>query len=427
MLAMVAARQQTGAAGDAVRPSFGPARTLGACALAAGIALAACTPARAQNPPQPVAQTMPASAALAITHGPFLQAPSPTGLTLSWATSRKCVSRVEYRLESSAQWLTNYPSHHGLIDADVTVHNVALTGLEPGKAYRYRVVSREIVEFKPYQVTYGATVTSPEHRFTTLDSRNPTTAFVVLNDRHEATGPLAASLASVAWTNVCLALLNGDMLGSVRDEPQLYRCLVDPCVQAFATRIPLVYVRGNHDTRGSFARQLLDYFPTDSGRYYYTLQDGPVMFLVLDGGEDKADDSSEYSGLVDFERYLRHEVEWLARQIEEPAFRRAPFRVCLMHIPPGSKPDPKFIRPKWLHDHVVPLLNRGKVDLLICGHTHKYDIQPAGHDGLAFPTIIGGTETVILCDATPDQIRVTATDLSGRALPQPPPVNRRSR
>ncbi len=418
---------QAEAARRAVSLSFALARIPGACALAAGIALAACTTGRAQSPPQAAAQTMPASAALAITHGPFLQAPSATGITISWATSRKCVSRVEYRPESSSQWLTNIPSQHGLVDADVTVHNVALTGLEPGSAFRYRAVSREIVEFKPYQVTYGATVTSPEHRFTTLDPRKPTTAFVVLNDRHEKTGPLAASLASVAWTNVCLAFLNGDMVGSVNTEPQLYRCVVDPCVQGFATHIPLVYVRGNHDTRGSFARRLLDYFPTDSGRYYYTLQDGPVIFLVLDGGEDKADDSSEYSGLVDFEPYLRRQVEWLARQIEEPAFQRAPFRVCLMHIPPGSKHDPKFIRPKWLHDNVVPLLNRGKVDLLICGHTHKYDIQPAGHDGLAFPRITSGTEMVIRCDATPDQIRITATDLSGQALPQPPPVGRRSR
>ena len=364
--------------------------------------------------------------ALVITHGPFLQAPSETGVTISWATSRKCVPRIEYRPESSARWLTNIPAHHGLVDADVTVHNVTLTGLAPGTAYRYRVGSREIAAFGAYKTTYGASVTSPEYAFTTLDSRKPTTAFVVVNDRHENVAPLAASLASVEWSNVDMAFLNGDMVHSFKDEPQLYRCVVDPCVESFATRIPLVYVRGNHDTRGSFARRLLDYFPTGSGRYYYTLRQGPVVFLVLDGGEDKPDESSEYSGLVSFEPYLRREVEWLARQIEEPAFQKAPFRVCLMHIPPARKPDPKFIRPQWLLDNVVPLLNQGKVDLLLCGHTHHYAIQPVGHDGLGFPVVTGGTETVIRCDVTPDQLRVTTTDLSGRELPQLPPIKPRT-
>ena len=194
---------------------------------------------------------------------------------------------MEYRLESATQWQTNFPAHHGLIDADVTTHNVALAGLEPGTAYRYRVVSREIVEFKPYQVTYGATLASPEYGFTTFDPRKPAAAFVVLNDRHEKVEPLAASLAAVDWARVGLVFFNGDAVNSVESESQLYRCLVDPIVPPFATRIPLVYVRGNHDTRGKFARQLLNYFPTDSGRYYYTLQEGPVMFLVLDGAKIK--------------------------------------------------------------------------------------------------------------------------------------------
>jgi acid phosphatase type 7 len=377
-------------------------------------------PASAANPVAPATNALPALPALAITHGPFLQAPAETGITVSWATSRKCVSWVEYRPEASQRWLTNLPAHHGLVDADVTVHNVRLAGLSPGGRYRYRAVSRELVAFKPNNVIFGPTVASPEHAFTAFDARQESTAFVVLNDRHEKVGPFAASLASVSWSNVDLVFLNGDMVNSVKDEAQVYRCLVDPCVESFAARSPLVYVRGNHDTRGGFARHLLNYFPTESGRYYYTLRQGPVTFLVLDGGEDKADDNVEYSGLVDFEPYLRRQVEWLTRQIEEPAFREAPFRVCVMHIPPNPTPNAKFIRPHWLQENVVPLLNRGRVDLLICGHRHHYALQAAGQEGLNFPMITGGAETVIRCDVTPDQIRITGTDLSGRPLPQLP-------
>ena len=397
------------------------------CAMGALLVVAVLAGCQSTSPGQKLAaatNSVPASLPLAIMHGPFLQAPSETGITVSWGTSRKCVSWVEYRSESAKEWLTNAPVHHGLVEADVTYHSVALTGLKPGTRYVYRVVSREIADFKFYRVTYGGMVISAEDRFTTLDTRKPVTSFVVLNDRHEKVAPLAASLAAVTWTNVDLAFLNGDMVTAVKDEQQLYRCVVDPCAQSFASRIPLVYVRGNHDTRGSFARRLLDYFPTDSGRYYYTLQQGPVAFLILDCGEDKEDGNVEYYGLVDFEPYLRQQVQWLARAIEEPAFQKAPFRVCLLHIPPAKKPDPKFIRPQWLMDHVVPLLNQGKVDLLITAHTHQYAVQPAGTNGLNFPMITGGTETVIRCDVTEDRIRVTSTDLSGTPLPQLPLVRR---
>jgi len=404
------------------RPSL---RLWGGCALLLAVTLVGCQSAGSGPRLAGTTNSAPASLPLAILHGPWLQAPSETGVTISWATSRKCVSRIEYRPEAAQEWLTNTPVRHGLVEADVTSHNVTLTDLTPGTRYVYHVVSREIADFKFYRVTFGGTFISADARFTTLNSRKPATSFVVLNDRHEKVAPLAASLASVKWTNVDLVFLNGDMVNAVKDEPQLYQCVVDPCVQSFAASIPLVYVRGNHDTRGSFARRLLDYFPTDSGRYYYTLQQGPVSFLVLDGGEDKGDQNAEYFGLVDFEPYMRQQTQWLARAIQEPAFQKARFRVCFLHIPPNAKPDPKFIRPQWLLDHVVPLLNQGKVDLLICAHTHQYAIQPAGANGLNFPMIVGGTETVLRCDVTTNQIRVTSTDLSGKPIPQLPPVRRR--
>lgn len=390
------------------------------------LALTGCQSPCVRSRQAATTNSVPAHVPLAILHGPWLQAPSDSGITVSWVTSRKCVSRVEYRPETSAQWLTNLPAHHGLVDADVTHHNVRLSGLQPGVRHVYRTVSREIEDFKPSKVKFGGTVISAEFRFAPLNPGKTHTAFVVLNDRHEKIAPLTASLASVAWTNIDLAFFNGDMVNDAKDEQQFYRCLVDPCVRSFASTLPMVYIRGNHDARGSFARRLLDYFPTESGRYYYALHHGPVSFLALDSGEDKTDASAEYSGLVEFEPYMRQQVEWLARQIETPEFKRARFRVCFLHLPPAKRPDPKFIRQQWLLDHVVPLLNRGQVDLLICAHTHKYAIQPAGQNGMTFPMITGGTETLIQCDATADTLRVQATDLSGKALPQLPSISRRA-
>ena len=116
-------------------------------------------------------------------------------MTVSWATSRKSVSRVAYRLEDSREWITNTPTKHGLVEADTFFHNVRLTGLLPGKKYAYRALSQEIADFQFYRVRFGGTIASPEYQFTTLSRKAPEFSFVVVNDRHERTAQLADSFA----------------------------------------------------------------------------------------------------------------------------------------------------------------------------------------------------------------------------------------
>ncbi|MBO5269618.1 MAG: serine/threonine protein phosphatase, partial [Clostridia bacterium] len=59
-------------------------------------------------------------------------------------------------------------------------------------------------------------------------------------------------------------------------------------------RIPVVFARGNHDTRGKYAERLANHTPTDNGRSYYSVRLGKLWMLVLDCGEDKNDDHAEY-------------------------------------------------------------------------------------------------------------------------------------
>ena len=148
--------------------------------------------------------------------------------------------------------------------------------------------------------------------------------------------------------------------------------------------------------------------------------------MNVDCGEDKSDSDVEYHGLTALGPYIRRQTEWLAREIQKPAFQQARFRVCLLHIPPASTPNTKFVRPRWLWENVVPLLNRGKVDLLICGHTHSDAVQQAGVDGLDCPLIIGRTQTVIRCDAALDNLQIARTTLAGTVLPACPQMNARN-
>jgi hypothetical protein len=317
------------------------------------------------------------------------------------------VSKVEYGAGEDLSQMA-FRSEHGLIDADTTLHRVRLTGLRPGTPYRYRVVSKEIVKFEPYKVTYGTTVESGVHAFTTLDRSKERFSFIVLNDRHEKVKPLTKALGGVDWDGVDLVFLNGDMLNHIETEAQILRGVVDPCVRSFARRIPLVYVRGNHEARGSYARRLMDYFPAQTATYYYSFDHGPVHFIVLDSGEDKADTSNEYSGLVDFDRYRAVQARWLREDLRSEACRRARFRVALVHMPPfggNNWHGEKEIRRQW-----APLLDEGRIDLLLCAHTHDYARLAPEKGKHHFPIVIGDVDTVIRIDVAPSALSVRVSN-----------------
>jgi len=350
---------------------------------------------------------------LAITHGPYLQAASETGMTIVWATNRNCVSRVEYGPAPDGPASTASAGHHGLIDANITLHRVSITGLEPGRTYYYRAISTEIVDFKAYKVTYGGTIRSADGRFTTLDAKKKQFSFVVLNDRHEKVKPLRTALDWIDWGTIDLAFLVGDMINDPMTEQQTFKGLIDPCVSFFAGRIPFILVRGNHETRGTAARGLMDYFPTDSQRYYHSMSHGGVRFIMLDGGEDKADTSPEYSGLVDFESYLKQETEWLRQEIQSEGFGKANLRVVMIHVPPTGMEDPKFIREKWVLDHWGPLFDKGKVDLVISGHTHQFEEIGPREGKNSYPILIGDTETVMRVDVSEGRMSVTVSGNDG--------------
>ncbi len=350
--------------------------------------------------------------------GPYLQSPSETSMTVMWITDVNAVSWVEYGQDESLDQRA-HRSRHGLIDANGTIHAVTIEGLSPGREYRYRVCSKEIVTFKPYEVTYGQTVASDTYTFTTLDSRKDSISFIVLNDIHERNEVLI-SLTRLAQSQPFeLVFLNGDILGHIENEPQIIDHVLAPCTELFARQIPFVYVRGNHETRGKFARRLPDYIALPDGRYYHSFDHGPVRFVVMDGGEDKRDTDKEYSGLVDFDRYRAVQRKWLEAEIRSEAFRKAPFRVVVVHMPP--QPSERWHGPDDMYQTWRPLYNEGQIDLVISGHTHHYEIRPPVEGQYDYPTIIGGAPqdgaaTVIRVDATANHLRVTMTRDDGQIV-----------
>ncbi len=347
---------------------------------------------------------------------PYLQAPTADSMTVMWMTSKPCVSWVEYGRDDSLG-LKAMTSRHGLVEANETIHRVRLDGLEPGTTYAYRVVSKEILKLLPYHFEFGETIASDVFHFAMPDSTADSVSFAVFNDMHESPELRELLFPLAGQRPFDLAFLNGDILDHIHSQEKPLKQLAQPYAELMEGRAPFILVRGNHETRGYRARYLLDFVATPDNRYYFSFDWGPVHFVVLDSGEDKPDDHEEYGGLVDFAAYRDEQTQWLKREIQTDAFKNAPFRVALTHIPLfGGGYGGNECRKRW-----GMLLNEGKIDLHLSGHTHKHEvIEPrvGWHD---YPIIIGGGSkpdhaTLIHVTATKKQLDVTVTDSSGQVL-----------
>ncbi|UKJ07577.1 purple acid phosphatase family protein [Solitalea lacus] len=318
---------------------------------------------------------------------PYLQSPTSTSITLMWLTNKKAFSWVEYG-ENNTLDKKAYSSHDGLVDANCRLYKIKLEHLEPGKEYHYRIVSKEILDFHPYRVTYGKTIISEQASFKTFKEKSETVSMLIMNDLHDRPESIKHMMSINGEDPYDMVFFNGDMFDYQTDEKQIIDHMLKPCSESFATKTPFMYVRGNHETRGKFAREFVDYFDNISGKFFFSFNLGPVRFVCLDTGEDKEDTHPVYAGIVDFDHYREMQAQWLLREIEKPEFKKAPFRVVLMHIPHfyseeehGSTHSRKMF---------ADLFNKGKVDMVICGHTHTYKVherKPGTHN---YPIIIGG-------------------------------------
>lgn len=358
-----------------------------------------------------------------ITHGPYLQAMNEEGVTIVWTTNKEAVSWVEIAPDGTDSFYAEertpfYDTAHGTRVVD-SLHRVKIEGLTPGTTYRYRIFSKEVLGYRGYRILYGTIASTDVYQskplsFTTLDKNKSETTFKMVNDIHNRADMLSDMLRNVNRENTDLVLFNGDMVSTMSNENVIFEGFMDSVVTLFAKEVPIFYARGNHETRGPFSVRFADYFPTTTNNLYYTFRQGPVQFIVLDGGEDKPDSDIEYSELSQYDTYRTKQQQWLEKIVETPEYKDALYRVVVIHIPPlGST---------WhgtldLQRKFLPILNKSDVDIMLCGHTHRYEyIEP--NNIATFPILINDNETYLDVKANSQELRLLVRDPEGKEIHQ---------
>lgn len=356
-----------------------------------------------------------------ITHGPYLQNLSENEVTVVWTTDKPCKSWVEFsKKEDGKNFYSQLPrkayaSQDGLCCVD-TLHRVTITGLEKNTTYFYRVLSQEVKELLPYRPVLGNIVSTDIWKkpltFTTLDGRQETLSIVMINDIHGKNDLQKKLLEMAPPQNVDMVVFCGDMCNYINKQSDIFTGFLDTSVGLFASRKPFVYVRGNHETRGAYARNFFRYLAGPEGKFYYAFTYGPIRFVVLDSGEDKPDTDVEYSGLVDFDNYILEQKEWLARELESPEFRAASFRVVLSHIPFGKG---GWYGSERLRKQLLPLLEGARIDLMLSGHNHTFGFMDKGKV-TAFPIIVNSNNSVLTMFGSEDLLKVQVKQIDGKVL-----------
>ena len=360
--------------------------------------------------------------AVKIIHGPYLQAVSDTEATVMWVTDVKALSWVElapndgtnfYHVERPQYYQTYLGKRvYG------TVHQIRITGLEPGKSYRYSTSSKEVVDMKGHRVTYGHVATTKVYGknfnnvFTTLQPGKEKIQFIMLNDIHAKQDKLEALLNTFEKGKTDMVLYTGDMVSMVPTEEILFQGFVDASVNHFAKQVPFYLARGNHETRGLFATSFMTYFPTLSGKPYYTLKHGDAFFIVLDGGEDKPDSCLEYYETAQYDNYRKEEAEWLKGVVESEDCKNAKYRIVVMHMPPiGGKN--MWHGPKHAGECFFPVLNKANITVMLSGHTHKYSYNTPETTDAEFPILVNAHNTALKANIDERGLTIDVIDMAG--------------
>lgn len=317
---------------------------------------------------------------------PVLLNPDVDLISVAWRVHQLSNGMVEYGTTNSLGQ-SAVAVKHGLRQNDNAALLVDLTDLEPDTTYFYRTVTTSLdfanARYKNVP-NRGTPHRSEIYQFRTPAIESDSASFAVINDTHGYMSVIHGLFGKLQEKPADAVIWNGDVYDFITPESVTEQTLDVFGPKSYATQTPIVFAYGNHDVRGEYAMDLEKVIPTRHGRRYFTFQNGPIQFMVLDTGEDKPDSHGYLSGLTDFASYRSEQRKWIAEQIEREEWKSAKFRVIICHIPlfgPWNCPDG---RNKW-HD----LLVEGQADLMISGHTHKHAYHGPS-TARPYPLLVGG-------------------------------------
>ena len=350
---------------------------------------------------------------------PNLQAPGETTMGVTWRVSGLAKGVVEYADNPAiANARIARPGGYGLVPIDVAALAVRLEGLRPATRYYYRTVTTPFTDYRNiYDAKLGAPIVSKTYSFTTLGA-GAKAHFCMMSDTHGQWKPFEMIAKKVKELSPAALVWNGDATNTTQKKETAVEIFLDPPVESrdYATTIPVLFESGNHDFRGSWISKKEEVIqprhPAERRgdqwdlKWNFAVRLGEMALIGMDTGEDKPDAHPKWFGLANFEPYRRAQAAWLAEQVARPEIASAKFKVLFCHIPlfaakdhpdyphDGVKVDPEDYAywSRECHDLWVPILEKAGVQLVVCGHKHRFRFDAPMADRPWAQVVGGGPE-----------------------------------
>ena len=359
---------------------------------------------------------------------PHVQLLNEDAVAIVWTTHSDATGYVTW---SQDGWKTSsraWDEEDGLLSANCKLHRAFISGIDPSKPLEYKAHSRAFKVFDPYSVSYNGEEEVFSGTMSAFAKEGEGISWAMFNDVHENLAVYDKFMPHLSdISGFCV--LNGDIVNHVDDEKDVTDRLIEPLSRiAQKTSLPVWYLRGNHETRGAFARNMRNYLALKDGHYFGAATLGGIRFVFLDCGEDKKDTNAAYSGLVNFDRYIERQNQWLEKEVASSEWKNAKARVAIRHIP-----GPLTIPHKngWKHnlkrlDRMDEILKNANVTLAMGAHLHNWGFH-APIPARPYPLVVGGgpklggtigksNATLVKCYCKGGAITVKILDETGKVV-----------
>ena len=251
------------------------------------------------------------------------------------------------------------------------VHKITVPQEALDEACGYSVNYRQMIYRGPFGGFKGKEISS-EYTFRPVNTADGLVYYTMTDVHHARTGAVKAALAV---ENLDFLVILGDSVGMVEYEKDAqYSNLLAHDVTG--GQIPVVYARGNHEIKGTYAEELYKYVGSKNERFYYWFTLSDVFGITLDLGEDHNDGWWEYYGTDRFTLYHNEQTQFLQELAETKPYEGYNYTLVACHIPiqfVNSRKDHVEVKAEW-----TELLNRIQPDLAVYGHQH--DLYPFLND-----------------------------------------------